>query len=144
MKGKGMEKFFRFFDYWENVTKKRTVLKKSFSIRPRVVFVVFAKNYAKRLVEFIFRANANANAANAPAPHVLKVFLHVFRAFFRVKIALSVRGRQRTVDRAGRAGGLATLTVAAPVFDDGTFAYKGHIRQNGGESNLAAILLGEE
>ena len=72
-------------------------------------------------LQLIFRANLDTNAANAPSADILEVLFHIPRAFFRVKISLSVRRRFYAVNRACRASVLTKLTITTAVFDNGQF-----------------------
>ena len=98
----------------------------------------------KYLKQFIFRANFNANAANAASTYVLEVVLHILGAFFRVEISLPVRRRFFTENRASGASSLTNHALAASVFDDGKFRLQGCVRQNGGKAYFTAVVDREE
>ena len=70
------------------------------------------------------------------------MLFHILRAFFRIEIAIPVRGRFFTENRACGAGFFTNLTISAPVFNDGQFRLHRQIGQNGGKAHLTAVVRG--
>ena len=95
-----------------------------------------------KILQLILGANFDAYAANASSADVLEMLFHIPRAFFRIKIALPVRGGQFAVDCTRRTSLLTKGTVSATVFDDGQFALHGAVGEYGGKTNLTAVVGG--
>ena len=96
------------------------------------------------ILQFIFWADLDTNAAHAPSADVLEMLLHVSGTFFRVEIPFPIPRRLFAVNCPRRAGAHAGGTLPATVFNDGQFALQRHICEDRGEAELTAKLIGEE
>ena len=94
--------------------------------------------------KLVFRADFNADTANASSADVLEFFLHVFRAFFRIVVSFPVRFGQFSEDCPSRASTHTSGAFSAPVFNHFSRRSKGHVRNHGGKSYLAAVFFGQE
>ena len=96
------------------------------------------------LAKIVLGANFDANAADTPSADVLEMLLHVLGTLFGVVVALSVGGRLFPENRACRTSLHTRFTFPATVFNHGTAGRDGHIRQDGGKTNFAAVAFGQE
>ena len=112
-------------------------IKRRGTYRIHAVFLCFIE-----LLQFVFWADLDTDSANAPSADILKMLLHIARAFFRVEISVSVRRRLFPENRARRAGFLTERTISAAVFDNRLFRRQGQGAKHCCQTDLAAVFFG--
>ena len=95
-------------------------------------------------LEFVFGADFDADAANAPPADVLEMFLHVLRAFFGVVVSFAVRFGELPKDCPCWASAHTRCTFSTAIFDDFSLGSDGHVRNHRRKAHLAAVLFGEK